>query len=188
LKKTEIAKKNRREFLRAIPAAAAAITIPNLLPVLAEAQNAIPLAQQNAFPLSKEDYELVRGEKLDSLAEDLKLAGANAGTKRLYNDKNFVLDLWHEQATGPREFEWHERRDHIVLVLERSTDYEFGGTAHKAHSIGPGEWLAPASEGATKLRLKKGDTLIIRRGTPHRRTTTESVTFTIASPTTPLDN
>ena len=47
----------------------------------------------------------------------------------------------------------------------------------------PGEWLAPASEGAKSLTLKKGDMLVIPRGTPHKRSTEGSVTFTLISTT-----
>ena len=183
--KDEAENKDRRAFLWAVPAVAAGLTIADLLPEVSAAQNAMPLAQQNAFPLSKENFQVVTAE---DLAADIKALEAKPGTKRLYNDKNFVVDLWLEKNTGPREFEWHDRRDHILNVLDGSTDYEIGGTPQKQHSIGPGEWLCPASEGATKLTLKKGDTLVIRRGTPHRRTTSESVTFTIASPTTPVNS
>jgi mannose-6-phosphate isomerase-like protein (cupin superfamily) len=48
--------------------------------------------------------------------------------------------------------------------------------------IAPGEWRGPESIGATRLTLRKGDTLVIPRGTPHKRTTLGSVTFTLISP------
>lgn len=185
MKKFDNANQNRRAFLRAIPAAAAGLTISEFLPTVAAAQNAMPLAQQNAYPLSKENFEIVTAQVL---ADDVKALESKPGTTRLYNDKNFVVDLWLEKESGPREFEYHDRRDHILTVLDGSTDYEIGGTPQQPHSIGPGEWLCPSTEGATNLTLKKGDTLVIRRGTPHRRTTTESVTFTIASPTTPVNS
>lgn len=174
----------RRAFLRSIPAAAATgIAFVDLLPALSAAQNAMPLAQQAAYPITKEDFKLISA---DELAGDIKALQAKPGTTRLYNDKNFVADLWLEQNTPAREFEWHDRRDHVVHVLEGTTDYEIGGTPQGAHSIGPGEWLAPATDGAKILTLKKGDMLVLRRGTPHRRTTHGSVTFIILSPTTPL--
>ena len=145
----------------------------------------MPLAQQAAFPITKEPFADVTAQ---DLADHIKALEAKPGTTRLYNDKNFVVDLWFERQTGPREFEWHDRRDHILRILDGATDYEIGGTPQKPHSIGPGEWLCPETEGAKKLTLKKGDTLIIRRGTPHRRTTAGTVVFTIESPTTPLNS
>lgn len=173
----------RRRVLLAAPSMAALLTLLDLFPSVAEPQNAMPLAQQAAFPLSTEKFKLITPEILH---DDIQSHQANTGTTRLFNDKNFVLDLWVEKATRPHEFEWHEHRDHIVHILDGETVYELGGEPLRAHSIGPGEWLASESKGSTRMTLKKGDVLVIRRGTPHRRDTQTSVTFLIASPQTPV--
>ncbi len=173
---------SRRALLLAARSAAAFLALADLLPAAAAAQNAMPLSQQAAFPLSTEKFKVITAE---TLADDIRAHEAKTGTTRLFNDKNFVLDLWAEKTTGSHEFEWHEHRDHVVYILDGVTEYELGGEPLKAHSIGPGEWLAPETEGSTKMTLKKGDVLVIRRGTPHRRTTEESVNFLIASPQTP---
>ena len=49
----------------------------------------------------------------------------------------------------------------------------------------PGEWLAPRSKGSTSIDMSKGDMLIIPRGTPHKRTTKESVVLWLVSVTGP---
>jgi uncharacterized protein YjlB len=174
---------SRRALFIGSSAAAAFFAIADLLPAMAAAQNAMPLAQQKAFPLSKEKFKVIAAQ---TLADDVQSHSAKTGTTRLFNDKNFVLDLWAEKTTGPHEYEWHEHRDHIVYVLDGETVYELGGTPVRGHSIGPGEWLAPETQGSTRTTLKKGDLLVIRRGTPHKRTTQESVAFLIASPQTPV--
>ncbi len=177
----------RRALLLAAPAAAALLAMADLLPAAAGAQNAMPLAQQAAFPLSTEKYKLITAETLamDIQAHQGKAHQGKSGATRLFNDKNFVLDLWVEKTTGPHQFEWHEHRDHIVYILGGTTVYEVGGTPLRGHSIGPGEWLAPETEGSTRMTLKKGDVLVIRRGTPHKRTTKVGVNFLIASPQSP---
>jgi mannose-6-phosphate isomerase-like protein (cupin superfamily) len=88
-----------------------------------------------------------------------------------------------EVAHAAKEFEWHEGRDHIVQIVEGSTVYELGGTPKGTHGNNgkPGEYLAPESDGATKLTLKKGDMVTIPRNTPHKRSTAESVTFLLIS-------
>jgi quercetin dioxygenase-like cupin family protein len=174
---------SRRTLLLTAPWLAATLAAADLLPALALAQNAMPLAQQAAFPISTEKFKVVTQS---ALAEDIRAHATKTGTTRLFNDRNFVLDLWVEKTTSPHEFEWHEHRDHIVYVLDGETEYELGGAPVKAHSIGPGEWLAPESEGATTTMLKKGEVLVIRRGTAHRRSTKDSVTFLIVSPQTML--
>jgi uncharacterized protein YjlB len=85
-------------------------------------------------------------------------------------------------AKSAKEFEWHEGRDHLLQILDGSTVYEVGGTPKDGRNTKPGEWLAPAAVGAATLTLKKGDMLVIPRGTLHRRSTAESVTFLLISP------
>jgi len=80
------------------------------------------------------------------------------------------------------EFEWHEGRDHVFLILEGATKFELGGTPKDARNTKPGEWLAPVSEGATTVEAKKGDMLVVPRGTPHRQSTENSVTWMLISP------
>jgi quercetin dioxygenase-like cupin family protein len=93
----------------------------------------------------------------------------------------FTIVMTTEEKKSGKEFEYHEGRDHIFQILEGTTVYELGGTPKSARNTKPGEWLAPASEGATSLTLHKGDMLVIPRGTPHKRSTEASVTFTLIS-------
>ncbi len=119
-----------------------------------------------------------------ALADDGKTLQATPGNKNLVDapSLSFAVVMTTETAKSAKEFEWHEGRDHIVQILEGSTMYEIGGTPQNGHSPKSGEWLAPASSGATKLMLSKGDMLTIPRGTPHKRSTETSVTFYLISP------
>jgi mannose-6-phosphate isomerase-like protein (cupin superfamily) len=87
-----------------------------------------------------------------------------------------------EVHASAKEFEWHEGRDHIIQIIDGSTLYEVGGTPQNGRNTKPGEWLAPTSTGSKSLLLAKGDILIIPRGTPHKRSTEDSVTFYLLSP------
>jgi quercetin dioxygenase-like cupin family protein len=80
------------------------------------------------------------------------------------------------------EFEWHEGRDHIVQIIDGSTLYEVGGTPKGGRNTKPGEWLAPTSTGSKSILLGKGDILVLPRGTPHKRSTEDAVTFYLISP------
>jgi mannose-6-phosphate isomerase-like protein (cupin superfamily) len=163
----------RRKFLRAVPAAAAAgftLTHASLFASSAAAQG------MSASALT---FKLFKAQELQ---DDLKALAANPGNKNLVEEKTFVVVLTTEKAKTAAEFEWHEHRDHIFQILDGSTVYELGGTPKDAHSKGPGEWLAPESEQHQTVTLNKGDMLVIARGTPHRRITTGSVTFSLISP------
>jgi quercetin dioxygenase-like cupin family protein len=163
----------RRDFLRTAPAVAAAglaLTDASLFSSIAEAQEA-PAADGPAFQLFT----------AETLHGDVDALNGSPGNKNLVGYKSLAVVMTTETAKSGKAFEWHEGRDHVFHILEGSTVYEVGGTPKNGHSTGPGEWLAPESEGATTYTLNKGDMLVIRRGTAHKRTTKDSVTFMLIS-------
>ena len=167
---------NRRNFLFTAPAAAGAVlSTPELFALTASVQTTTPTYTEANFMV----------HSCEEIEHDIKALQAKPGSKNLYSDRNFAIDLTVEQNTAAKEFEWHEYRDHIIHILDGETVYELGGTPQGAYSPREGEGLAPSSEGATRVTLKKGAILIIRRGTPHKRTTPESVTFSLTGPMSP---
>ena len=166
---------SRRNFLRTAPlAAAVTLSLTDKLVLAADGQGAESAAPQ--------PFQVFTAEKL---ADAMKALQAKPGNDNLYEPKTLPLTivLTTEEKKSQKEFEYHEGRDHVFLILDGTTKYELGGTPKGAHSTKPGEWLAPASEGATTLTLKKGDMLVIPRGTPHKRSTEGSVTLTLISTT-----
>jgi mannose-6-phosphate isomerase-like protein (cupin superfamily) len=163
----------RRTFLRSVPAAAAALTLADtsLFASLAAAQSA-PTAGPVSFQLFT----------ADAIQSDITALQSNPGNNNLVTGKNFTVALTFETAKSAKEFEWHEGRDHVLQILSGSTVVEVGGTPKGAHSIGPGEWHAPESAGATAYTLNKGDMLIIPRNTPHKRSTAGTVALILISP------
>lgn len=166
----------RRNFLRTAPiAAAVALSATDKLALASE-------EGQSSGSAAPQPFQVFTAEKL---ADAMKALQAKPGNDNLYEPKALPLTivLTTEEKKSAKEFEYHEGRDHIFLILEGATTYELGGTPQGAHKTKPGEWLAPASEGASTLTLKKGDMLVIPRGTPHKRSTEGSVTFTLISTT-----
>lgn len=165
----------RRKFLCAAPAAAAAGL------VLAEASLfATPASGQVASSAAR--FQVFTAADME---KDIRKAEEDSGNINMVEEKggtSFTMVLTSEKNKTAPEFEMHERRDHIFQILEGSTIYEVGGTPKGGRSIGPGEWRGPEVEGATKITLHKGDRLVVPRGTPHKRSTQQSVTFTLISP------
>jgi mannose-6-phosphate isomerase-like protein (cupin superfamily) len=161
----------RRNFLRTAPLVAAAL----------------PLTEQMLFASSaggaQTTPEPVQVFPAEKLADAMKMLQAKPGNDNLFASKAlpFTIVMTTEEKKSGKEFEYHEGRDHIFQILEGSTVYELGGTPKDARNTKPGEWLAPTSEGATTWTLRKGDMLVIPRGTPHKRSTEGSVTFTLIS-------
>lgn len=164
---------DRRDFLRSAPVIAAAglaLADSSLL--------SMSVAAQSTTEPSGASFQLITA---DSLHGDIEALSASPGNNNLITSKTLTVVLTAERTKSGKEFEWHEGRDHVFHILEGSTTYEVGGTPKNGHSTGPGEWLAPESEGSTTYALNKGDMLVIRRGTPHKRITKDSVTFVLIS-------
>jgi len=160
----------RRGFLRSMPVAAAAgLTFGDLL---ANAQSTPRAVAQSSFQLFT----------AETIQADINVLEASPATDNLVTSKNFTVGLTVESASSAKEFEWHEGRDHILQILSGSTVMTVGGTPGNAHCIGPGEWRAPTSEGSTAITLNKGDMLVVPRNTPHKRSTSGTVTLILISP------
>jgi mannose-6-phosphate isomerase-like protein (cupin superfamily) len=166
----------RRNFLRVAPLAAA-VTIPFAENML-WATSTGSTDTQAATP---EPFQLFSAEKL---ADVMKSFQTQLGEHYLYQPKALPLTIamTTQQKQIGKEFEYHEGRDHIFLILEGATKFEVGGTPKEARNTRPGEWLAAASDGATTLEVRKGDMLVIPRGTPHRQSTEVRVTWMLISP------
>jgi quercetin dioxygenase-like cupin family protein len=164
---------SRRNFLRtATVAAAAGLTLSDAKLFAAPAEGQGTASAPNPFKLYTAEH----------LAEEWQGLDKAPANKTIVITGNYSIILTVEKAKAGKEFEWHEGRDHVIQIVDGTTVYEVGGTPKSGHSTGPGEWLAPESEGATKMTLKKGDMLLVPRGTPHKRSTADSVTLTIISP------
>jgi quercetin dioxygenase-like cupin family protein len=168
---------SRRNFLRTAPvAAAASIALTDKLLFAAQAPAPAPGAAATPFQVFT----------AQQLADDAKALAAKGGNNNLVAAASAgftcAIVMTTEIAKSATDFEQHEGRDHILQIIDGSTLYEVGGTLKNARTTRPGEQLAPAADGATKVTLNKGDMLTIPRGTPHRRSTTGSVTFYLLSP------
>ena len=166
---------SRRNFLRTAPvAAAASIALTDKLLFAAQA----PAPAQSAV-----QFQVFTAQQL---ADDAKALAAKGGNNNLVAAASAgftcAIVMTTEVNHSATDFEQHEGRDHILQIIDGSTVYEVGGTLKNARTTKPGEQLAPASDGVTKVSLNKGDILTIPRGTPHRRTTKDSVTFFLISP------
>jgi mannose-6-phosphate isomerase-like protein (cupin superfamily) len=172
MEKRELKNSSRRNFLRSATAAAAAgIALHDAHLLAAPAKG-----QAEASPATA-SFKLFTAEHFEA---DIKAMQAAPANNTIIEAKTYTVILTVETAKSAKEFEWHEGRDHILQIVDGSTVYAVGGI--QAAYIPPGEWLALVPEGATTMTLKKGDMLVIPRGTPHRRSTEGSVTLTLISP------
>jgi len=168
---------SRRTFLRTAPVAAAAgITLADSIAALAQAAG----MSGDQVAAAAQPFKLFKSSELDA---DMKALDEKPGDNHLYDAKSIPVQiiLTTEKHKSATEFEWHEGRDHVLQIIDGSTLYEVGGTPKGIKQLGPGEWHATNSEGSKSILLGKGDMLILPRGTLHKRSTEDSVTFMLIS-------
>ena len=169
---------SRRNFLRTVPVAAAAgFTLTNHQMLAAQA-GASQGANVAAAPVPT---KLFTAKQIEAAAKKLEAAQGNNNLVDQVAGFPCAIVMTTETAKSAKEFEWHEGRDHIVQIIDGTTLYEVGGKPKNGRSTKPGEWLAPASEGSESILMGKGDMLTIPRGTPHKRSTEDAVTFLLIS-------
>jgi len=77
----------------------------------------------------------------------------------------------HEREKPPTA-EVHDASDDVYYVLEGSATLTMGGKLDSgAHEIEPGEWRAKTIVGGQNYDIRKGDLVVVPRGTPHMRST-----------------
>lgn len=176
MKDSEIQDLSRRSFLCAAPLAAGlALADTKLFAVQVGGQT----EGQGGVWFVPHAYQMFTAQ---SIADDCKALEGKSATTNLVQNKNFTIVITSETAKTAPEYEWHAGRDHIFHILEGETVYEVGGTPLKARSVGPGEWLSPTASKFASVHLKKGDMLVLPRGTLHRRITAGSVTLMLIAP------
>jgi len=168
-------KTSRRNFLRTAPVAAAAgFTLADSLGASAQA----PGMTGEQVAAAALPFKLIKSSDVEG---DIKALDQNPGDNRLYWSNPLQVVLTTEKHKSAPEFEWHEGRDHVVHIIDGATLYEVGGTPKGIKPMGTGEWHATSSEGSKSMMMGKGDMLIIPRGTLHKRSTEDSVTFLLIS-------
>ena len=76
----------------------------------------------------------------------------------------------HEKNTSAASAEVHDASDDVYYVLEGTATLTLGGTLDSPKEVEPGEWRGKIV-GGQNVEIKKGDLIVVPRGTPHERNT-----------------
>ena len=77
----------------------------------------------------------------------------------------------HEAGKAAAAAEIHDASDDVYYVLEGTATLTLGGKLESPKEVEPGEWRGPRIEGGQNFDVKKGDLIVVPRGTPHMRST-----------------
>src|SRR5213076_2637829 len=81
--------------------------------------------------------------------------------------------VFHDEKRVDDNVEVHDASDDIYYVLDGTATLMLGGELDSPKEVSPGEWRSKAATGGQKVVIKKGDLIVVPRGTPHQRTVTE---------------
>ena len=77
----------------------------------------------------------------------------------------------HERNKAATEAEVHDASDDVYYVLEGAATLTIGGRLEAPRESERGEWRAARINGGRTVEIRKGDLVVVPRGTPHMRST-----------------
>jgi mannose-6-phosphate isomerase-like protein (cupin superfamily) len=85
----------------------------------------------------------------------------------------------HDKLRENADAESHDASDDVYYVLEGTARLTLGGKLDNPREISPGEWRSKTIAGGKTFEIKKGDLIIVPRGTPHQRNSVKGKTFSM---------
>lgn len=85
----------------------------------------------------------------------------------------------HDERKDSADAEVHDAADDVFYVLEGSAQLTLGGKLENPREATPGEWKSKTIVGGQTFIIKKGDLIVVPRGTPHQRINTKGKTFSL---------
>ncbi len=113
--------------------------------------------------------DLEKKLSVDNKVEDL-IGGAGMQTR---------VAIQHDKLKENSEAELHDASDDVYYVLEGEAELTLGGRLELPREISPGEWRSKTITGGQTVIIKKGDLIVVPRGTPHQRNTTKKKNFSL---------
>ena len=116
-------------------------------------------------------------QSLDDLQKSLK---PDNKTSELIDSEGMQLRVavQHEKGRAGAAAELHDASDDVYYVLDGSATLVLGGKLDAPKETDPGEWRSPRIVDGKTFEIKKGDLIVVPRGTPHQRST-ENKDFTM---------
>jgi mannose-6-phosphate isomerase-like protein (cupin superfamily) len=87
--------------------------------------------------------------------------------------------IQHDKTRPTATAELHDASDDVYYVLEGTAILTLGGKLDAPREAEPGEWRSPRIIGGQTFELKKGDLIVVPRGTPHQRTSAAGKEFSM---------
>jgi mannose-6-phosphate isomerase-like protein (cupin superfamily) len=93
-----------------------------------------------------------------------KVAATMAKGGQIIGDHGLIVLA---QRRGAGEVEWHERTNHVFIIVEGEATFVTGGTMVDSRQTAEFQRRAPGLQGGETRHLTKGDVITIPAKTPH---------------------
>ncbi|MDQ3711416.1 MAG: cupin domain-containing protein [Acidobacteriota bacterium] len=87
--------------------------------------------------------------------------------------------IQHDEKKDTADAEVHDASDDVFYVLEGSAELTLGGTLENPREATPGEWKSAKINDGKTFTIKKGDLIVVPRGTPHQRVNSKGKEFSL---------
>lgn len=136
-----------------------------------------PLLAQRKPSEATRPFVVMPAQSLDDVQKKLQ---PDNKTTELIDSSGMQLRVavQHEKNKIGAAAELHDASDDVYYVLDGSATLVLGGKLDDPKETDPGEWRSPRIIDGRTVELRKGDLVIVPRGTPHQRTT-ENKDFTM---------
>jgi mannose-6-phosphate isomerase-like protein (cupin superfamily) len=131
---------------------------------------ATPASAQRKPSEAKRPFVVMSSQSLDELQKKIQ---PDNKTEELIDSGGMQLRVavQHEKNKASAAAELHDASDDVYYVLAGTATLVLGGRLDDPKETDPGEWRSPRIIDGRTVELKKGDLVIVPRGTPHQRTT-----------------
>lgn len=118
-------------------------------------------------------YVVKTGKQVADLAKELASQDGNKNQDIVAaGGMQMRVAVFHDELRENDNFEVHNASDDIYYVLDGKATLALGGSLLTPNEISPGEWRSKSATGTQKVEVKKGDLVVVPRGTVHQRRVT----------------
>src|SRR6185436_17421943 len=147
-----------------------------LLLIIVTLPTAVAVAQRKPSEATR-PFVVMSAQSLNDLQKTLQ---PDNKTSELIDSGGMQLRVavQHEKNRTDAAAELHDASDDVYYVLDGSAMLTLGGKLDAPKETDPGEWRSPKIIDGKTFEIKKGDLIVVPRGTPHQRST-ENKDFTM---------
>jgi mannose-6-phosphate isomerase-like protein (cupin superfamily) len=142
----------------------------SLLAIVIGAASVSPAFAQRKPTEATRPFVVMSAQSLDDLQKTLQPENK---TSELIDSGGMQLRVavQHEKNKVGAAAELHDASDDVYYVLDGSATLILGGKLDDPKETDAGEWRSPRIIDGKTIEIKKGDLVIVPRGTPHQRST-----------------